>query len=298
MTANTLAADTETIDVTNLQARAQHSLSATPRAFLRWAGSKRAVLSQLVEVLPCRFKTYREPFLGSGSLFFLIQPKRAALTDSCTELICTFEAVRDSPETVLRYLAPMRPNKELFYAMRANRSRGSIKRAAEFIYLNKTCWNGLYRVNSNGQFNVPYGAPKSDFIVDPANIRSCSKALSEHGVELAVANFDDALQDVEAGDLVFLDPPYVTGHNNNGFIDYNERLFSWDDQIKAAECAAKAADAGAHVIVTNAHHNDVISLYKGFNVMELTRHSTLASASTARGRVREAILWKPGKLSS
>jgi len=290
--------EAEAIDLADLRLRSLRSLSANPRAFLRWAGSKRAVLPQLVDVLPKRFKTYREPFLGSGSLFFLIRPQRAVLTDSCGELISTFLAVRDSPHGLLRYLAPLRPDKQTFYEMRANRSRGPVKRAAEFIYLNKTCWNGLYRVNARGEFNVPYGAPKSDFIVDPTNLRACSTALGGSGVHLDVANFEDAMRDVEKGDLVFLDPPYVTRHNNNGFVDYNERLFSWDDQIKAAECAALAAEAGAHVIVTNAHHDDVLALYKGFTVQQLTRHSTLASTSAARGPVREAILWKPGALSS
>jgi len=290
--------DAEAIDLVDLRQRSLRSLSATPRAFLRWAGSKRAVLPQLVEVLPERFRTYREPFLGSASLFFLLQPKRAVLTDSCAELISTFLAVRDSPDTILRYLAPLRPDKQMFYEIRANRSHGAIKRAAEFIYLNKTCWNGLYRVNAAGQFNVPYGAPKSDFIISPANLRACSAALAGSEVHLDVAGFEEAMTDVEEGDLVFLDPPYVTRHNNNGFVDYNERLFSWEDQIRAAECAAQAAGAGAHVIVTNAYHDDVLALYPGFDVTPLQRHSTLAGASIARGPVTEAILWKRGRLVS
>jgi len=251
----------------------------------------------LIEVLPERYRVYREPFLGSGALFFLLRPKHAVLSDSCRELISTFEAVRDHPVGVLRFLAPLKPDKERFYEIRGARSRGPAKRAAEFIYLNKTCWNGLYRVNGAGQFNVPYGAPKSDLIAEPENLRACSGALAQSGIELAVAPFDTALSGVGEGDLVFLDPPYVTTHNNNGFVDYNERLFSWDDQVKASEVAASAADAGAHVVVTNAYHDDVIALYKGFRTRELCRHSTLASDSSARGPVKEAILWRPGALS-
>ena len=282
------------VDRDALMEVARRSLSAKPRSFLRWAGSKRALLPQIVEALPANFGVYREPFLGSGALFFLLRPERAALSDACSDLVQAFEAVRDDVGAVLRYLEPLKPDKETFYSVRGNRSRGRIRHAAEFIYLNKTCWNGLYRVNSDGEFNVPYGAPKTEFIADPANLRACSKALRAPGVSLNTSHFTDALADVSPGDLVFLDPPYVTGHNNNGFIDYNEKLFSWADQERAAECAIKAAQAGAHVIVTNAFHQAVLDLYPGFEMRPLVRHSTLASSASARREVTEAVLWHPG----
>jgi hypothetical protein len=141
-------------------------MSATPRPFLRWAGSKRGLLSHLVDALPGSFRRYHEPFLGSGSLFFLLQPVEAILSDASTELVETFTAVRDRPELVLRYIADLKVEREFFYRVRANRSLGRYKRAAEFIYLNKACWNGLYRVNANGDFNVPYGAPKTANVVE------------------------------------------------------------------------------------------------------------------------------------
>jgi DNA adenine methylase len=285
------------IDLKRIDERARRSLSAMPRAFLRWAGSKRALLPQLLEVLPPCYRTYREPFLGSGALFFLLQPSSAVLSDSCQELIETYEAVRDHPTRLLNYLEPLRPDKSAFYEMRGSRSTARVKRAAEFIYLNKTCWNGLYRVNAKGEFNVPYGAPKSDTIIDRSNLRACSTALNHSGVELMAQDFDEALYQVRAGDLVFLDPPYVTGHNNNGFIDYNELIFSWEDQERAARAAQEAASAGAHVIVTNALHDDVVALYGGFKVRELQRQSTLAASANARRPVKEAIMWKPGILS-
>src|SRR6202022_3116138 len=113
---------------------------------------------------------------------------------------------------VLRYLAPLRPDRDLFYEIRDNRSQGRFKRAAEFIYLNKTCWHGLYRVNADGDFNVPYGAPRTDNIIDATNLRQCAMALRRRGVRFAAADFEDALTSAKAGDLVFLDPPYVTRH--------------------------------------------------------------------------------------
>jgi DNA adenine methylase len=277
-----------------LAERAAQLLSSEPRAFLKWAGSKRALLTQIAAVIPAEFGVYHEPFLGSGSMFFLLQPKKARLSDSCFELIETFEAVRDGVDHVLRYLRPLKPDRKLFYDIRSNRSAGPFKRAAEFIYLNKTCWNGLYRVNSRGEFNVPYGLPKTDYIVDEANLRACADALRRRSVVLDAQDFEAALDNVVGGDLVFLDPPYVTRHNNNGFIDYNERLFSWADQVRLAELAQELATQGANVIVTNAYHREVIDLYKGFRVMPLYRSSTLAAASSKRGRVREALLWRAG----
>jgi DNA adenine methylase len=271
--------------------RAARPLSSSPRPFLRWAGSKRKLLPQILGALPPVYGTYREPFLGGGSLFFLLEPSRAALSDSCQDLVATYQAVRDNPSAVLRYLAPLYPDRDLFYDIRGNRSVARFKRAAEFIYLNKTCWNGLYRVNGRGEFNVPYGSPRTDDLIDPLNLRSCGVTLAQPEVTIASEDFEDALLDAEAGDLVFLDPPYVTGHNNNGFVDYNELLFSWHDQERVARLAIRLAADGVHVLVTNAFHNDVIDLYEGFQVTPLHRPSTIASSASKRGRVTEALLW-------
>jgi DNA adenine methylase len=225
-------------------------------------------------------------------MFFLLCPDRAILADKCQNLIEVYEGLRDGVTTIIRHLRPLKPDPDLFYAVRNQPSRGRLKRVAEFLYLNKTCWNGLYRVNAEGRFNVPYGMPKTDFIADFLNLRACSLALQKPGVRLRSCDFETALADVKAGDLVYLDPPYVTRHNN-GFIDYNETLFSWEDQKRLAIRACELADAGAYVIVTNAHHHEVLELYRGFRRLSLSRSSTLASDSTCRVRVKEAILYSP-----
>lgn len=247
----------------------------------------------MVDSLPSQFATYHEPFLGSGALFFLLSPTRASLSDRCSELIEVYKATRDGVSAIIRYLRPLQPDREVFYAMRNRRSRGRLKRAAEFMYLNKTCWNGLYRVNSEGRFNVPYGMPKTTFIADFANLRACARALQVDGVRLQACDFETALESVEPGDLVYLDPPYVNGHNNNGFVDYNEILFSWEDQKRLAKRARQLAEAGAYVIVTNAHHYEVLELYRGFACQTLGRVSTLASNPGRRVPVREALLCSP-----
>lgn len=282
------------VDLDKVTKQAVIALSATPRPFLKWAGSKRALLPQIIPALPSAYRTYHEPFLGSGSLFFLLQPDHAYLSDTCRELIDTFQAVRDNPHAVLRHLKPWKPDREFFYAVRSNRSRGRLKRAAEFIYLNHTCWNGLYRVNSRGMFNVPYGLPRTDHVVDRVNVLACGRALAPDGVVLGCRDFDAALRVVCRDDLVFLDPPYVTGHNNNGFIDYNERLFSWADQVRLAKAARSLVRRGAHVIVTNAYHDDIVDLYADFNLATISRASTLAANPEKRGRVSEALFWMHG----
>jgi D12 class N6 adenine-specific DNA methyltransferase len=157
-------------------------------------------LTHIVDVLPSRYVTYREPFLGSGSLFFLLRPERAVLSDSCLELIQTFRAVRDGAESILSHLAPLKRDKELFYEIRSHLSSDPLERAAQFIYLNKMCWNGLYRVNSKGEFNVPYGAYFNDgaSAVDIARETFTSERLvvavlddvSRHGLRALESSYD------------------------------------------------------------------------------------------------------------
>lgn len=273
--------------------RASHPLSALPRPFLRWAGSKQRLLRQIVPRLPATFGTYYEPFLGAGSLFFLIEPPNAVLADSNLELIETYRAVRDDPKAILRHLANFDPmDRDAYYRIRDSNVPDRFQSAARFIYLNRACWNGLYRVNSQGKFNVPYGAPSTSNIVDDGVLLACSAALSRPGVVLLHSDFQATVETSSANDLVFLDPPYVTGHNNNGFIDYNEKLFSWADQQRLAQMASELHRLGQHVLVTNACHPDLLNLYPRFNFDVLTRHSTLAGNGDRRKPIEEILLWQ------
>lgn len=261
------------------------------RPFLRWAGSKQKLLKDILPLVPAKFGRYYEPFLGSGALFFALRPKRATVSDVSSEVIGTWKAVRDDCDYICSYLAPLKPSKDLFYEIRSDRASAYPARAAEFLYLNKTCWNGLYRVNSRGEFNVPYGAPKTDHIFDEDNVRRCSNFLNGSGITIRKCDFEASVSRAKFGDLVFFDPPYVTKHNFNGFRDYNENLFSWGDQVRLSKLAAKLVEKGVHVIVSNADHDSVRELYKEFGYYSLQRTSTLASDTTKRGRVSEAIFF-------
>jgi len=283
--------DKQIIEMTDISERAQKPNSTIPRPFLKWAGSKRALLGNFVDFIPSTFRTYREPFLGSGAMFFLLRPDRAVLSDACRELIQSFVALRDNAGQVLRHLENLPIDRQTFYRIRKNRSPHKYRRAAEFIYLNKTCWNGLYRVNASGIFNVPFGSKSPKKIAEPENIRQCAKVLRKIEVAIRECDFEGNLAQASRGDLVYLDPPYVTSHNDNGFIEYNEVLFSWKDQKRLAALAERARRMGAHVVISNAADRRVISLYPNFRVKFINRVSTLASNTAKRKAVKEAVIF-------
>ncbi len=279
------------VDRDGLHARAAHPLSSLPRPILRWAGSKQRLLPSIIDVLPAKFGTYYEPFLGSGALFFLLEPHRAMLTDVCAPLLDVYKAIKANPEDVHQYLGAYDTlDSAMYYEVRAQTGGDESIRAARFIYLNRACWNGLYRVNKKGQFNVPYGAPKTSSVPDAKWIESCATALRRPDVAVEISDFADAVSTAERGDLVFFDPPYVTGHNNNGFVDYNEDLFRWSDQERLAETARELRSRGVHVIITNADHEAIRALYPDFTITEISRKSTLASNKNFRRSVTEALI--------
>jgi DNA adenine methylase len=261
--------------------------------FLRWAGSKRSHISALLQHAPCHFDRYFEPFLGGGSLFFALAPPNAVLGDACGELMHTYRTVRDDPVAVATAARRWNVDRETYYWVRDTASVDDrFQRAARFIYLNKTCWNGLWRVNASGRFNVPFGRPKTTNIVTDEHLSECAAALRKN-VEIVDGDFTSTVQDADAGDFVFFDPPYVTAHNTNGFVDYNERLFRWSDQLRLASEAATLAAKGVHVVVTNADHPSISRLYDGFTAERLTRWSTIAGDSSKRLVTTELVFSSP-----
>lgn len=257
--------------------------------FLKWAGAKRSHLDRLLPHVPLRYGRYYEPFLGAGSLFFRLEPDKATLGDTIPDLISTYRAVRDGPSAVLKHLTRWPVDRDTYYRVRSMNLHTRFERAAQFIYLNKTCWNGLYRVNSRGEFNVPFGRPKTQTIVTQELLHRCSQVL-RNGAVLNVSDFESTVEDCVKGDLVYFDPPYVTGHEHNGFVDYNEQLFSWNDQLRLASTVEKLASRGVDVLLTNSDHEAVKTLYTGFHMSTFERHSTLAASTTYRGIVSEVVI--------
>jgi DNA adenine methylase len=199
----------------------------------------------------------------------------------------TYEGVRANPRAVFDRYSAWQVNKDAYLEVRGLRPADVSEAAAQFIYLNKTAWNGLYRVNRSGQFNVPFGLPKSSNIVALDALTAAAALLKRATINHG--DFEQTLSTAEPNDLVFVDPPYVTAHNDNGFVHYNETLFSWSDQERLARRCADLRENGVHVIVTNAAHASVRDLYAGFYVTEITRHSTLAGNPAKRRSVKELI---------
>lgn len=265
-------------------------VSTQVRPFVSWAGSKRRLLPQILPHVPRQFNRYIEPFVGAGSLFLELAPHVALLNDACIPLVQTWRTIGQNPVGVYKEAIRRPLEKTAYYAARAERGGSDFEQAGRFIYLNKGAFNGLYRVNLNGEFNVPWGAPRSGYICDQENLLGIGRLISRPGVQITSGDFSDSLSCAASGDVVFVDPPYVTSHNNNGFIEYNEKIFSWEDQVRLSVAVREAVDRGAIVLVTNAYHEQIIALYPRFKQVIMERASTLAAAKEKRGRTSELLL--------
>lgn len=265
--------------------------------FLKWAGGKRWFAERCMHLIPETFERYIEPFLGSGAMFFSLQPKQAILSDLNDDLINCYRAVRDAPISIAEMLAAYHADhsEDHYYRVRADKPVEPIKQAAWFIYLNRTCWNGLYRVNRKNEFNVPIGT-KTAVVLDSDDFEASSRTL--HRAELYSLDFEQTLARADAGDFVFVDPPYTVKHNLNGFVKYNDKIFSWADQICLRDAVVQATVRGASVLVTNANHASIREIYDGVGCMEVVRRaSVLAANSLHRVPIDELVVrtWLPAQ---
>ncbi len=259
------------------------------KPFLRWAGGKRWLLGELNSFLPKNgFKKYHEPFLGGGAVFFYLNAPKSYLSDLNSELIDTYIAVREDPNLVIRYLKGFRNTKNEYYYVREKEFKSDFKRAAKFIYLNQTSFNGIYRVNLSGNYNVPYGYRKNvEF--DYENIKLVSKALGS--ASLAACHYYETLGNIEKGDLVFIDPPYTVTHNHNGFVHYNSKIFSLDEQYRLREYISEIKKIGAYYILTNAAHPRIKKIFNMKDkIIEMKRASTIGGKNAKRGVYAELIM--------
>lgn len=257
--------------------------------FLKWAGGKRWLLHSGELPLPAGYARFYEPFLGSGAAFFSLAPDAAVLSDVNSELINLYRVVRDQPNEFRLRLTDhqARHSKDYFYAVRASAPDDEIDRAARTLYLNRTCWNGLYRVNTRGDFNVPIGT-KTAVIYVNEDFERYSERLK--AAELVSCDFEATIERAGVGDFVFVDPPYTMKHNLNGFIKYNEELFGWSDQVRLRDSLMRAISRGAHVAITNADHDCIKELYAdGFAYRQLQRFTVLSGLNKGRGRTTEAL---------
>ena len=257
-------------------------------SFIRWAGGKSWLVpyvAQLTEGLD--YNNYYEPFMGGASIFFSLDlPNKGCLSDINDELINTFCAVRDNPERVIRYLKEYETDEESYYIIRATEPKEKYQRAARFLHLNANSFNGLYRVNRNGKYNVPYGHKNAT--VNYTRLLEAGKKLE--GMEIVCHDFSDISTKIVARDLIFLDPPYTVSKEDTGFVGYNSTWFSLDDQHRLAKLIDQIEKAGAYYIMTNAAHETILEIFKDKGRMvTLERNSLIGGKKAYRGKVPEYI---------
>lgn len=257
---------------------------------LKWAGGKRWFIRNHLDLFPESYNTYFEPFFGGGAVLFSLRPEKAIVSDANRDLIRTYKAIQFDFEGVKSALHRHARNHSdaYFYKIRPNRPDDPVELAAWFLYLNRTCYNGLYRVNKKGQFNVPRGT-KDTVLLPSDDFDSVSKALT--GCEIIYSDFEPIINRSSQGDFVFLDPPYTVKHNNNGFIKYNENLFSWEDQIRLSKAIARAERRGVKLLISNADHHSVRALYEGIGeIFTLNRYSVIGGGAGYRSNTSEIVV--------
>jgi DNA adenine methylase len=261
------------------------------RPFLKWVGGKRQLLPALAAHAPVNFARYHEPFLGGGALFFHLRPRRAVLADTNARLVRTWRGVRDHVEDVIALLATYPHDRGFFEDMRAMPidAASDAEVAAWFIYLNRTGFNGLYRVNRRNIFNVPFGSYTNPTICDAALLRAASGALAE--TELFVEDFAAVLHRAEPGDFVYFDPPYVPLSASSSFTGYTAGGFGMPEQARLRDTARALKARGVRVLLSNSSAPAVFSLYaEGFVATPVAAARAINCDATKRGSVTELLL--------
>jgi DNA adenine methylase len=269
----------------------------SPKPFLKWAGGKGQLLGQFAELYPCQFAGYHEPFVGSAAVYFHLcslrtPTSRVRLTDSNAELVNCYTVVRDDVDSLIDSLAKHKRqhSPDHYYEVRAHPSDAlsEVERAARLIYLNKTCYNGLYRVNRRGQFNVPLGSYKNPGIYAPGELRQASRALQN--AEIEVAPFASVVKRARKGDFVYFDPPYHPLSSTANFTSYTQGAFGEQEQHELAQVFRALDRKGCKVMLSNSWTPFIRNLYKGFRLVEVKAARVINSKAEKRGKVSELVV--------
>jgi DNA adenine methylase len=268
------------------------------KPILKWAGGKRRLLPQLTPLLPDDWqqRRYVEPFLGGGAMFFCLAPTRALVNDINTELMRTYRAVRDTPNEVSNALDELTSthSKIQYYEIRGkyNTERDTLSEtelAAQFLYLNRTCFNGLHRVNPSGAFNVPIGKHKSIGIPDLASLEQTSNALARADLRIGM-DFATVLDSCSNDDFVYLDPPYQPASKTADFTAYSRDGFGWADQLRLREACDKLNRVGVRFMLSNSCTDKTLALYDGFDIRTVQARRSVNSKGDRRGEVPELVI--------
>lgn len=274
------------------------------RPFLKWAGGKRQLLPEIRKYYPDKYGRYFEPFLGAAAVLFDLQPKKVTISDFNAELINVYKVIKNDSDELIKQLHNHRENnsEEYFYELRAIDRKekfdelSSVNKAARIIYLNKTCFNGLFRVNSQGQFNVPYGNYDNPLIVDEIVIKAVNNYLNSADIEIFNIDFEEAVVDAKKSDFVYFDPPYHPISDTSSFTGYNLQSFNEDDQIRLRDCCDDLIDRGCHILLSNSDTEFIRNLfsdesrYQIYNINTVKARRSINSVSSGRGKINEVLI--------
>lgn len=266
--------------------------------FTKWTGGKRQLLGELRIYMPENYNRYFEPFVGGGALFFDLAPEQAVINDFNEELINAYRQIKDKPVDLIDLLLGHKENnsKDYYLELRAADRDGrlasmtDVERAARILYMLRVDFNGLYRVNSKNQFNVPYGRYKNPKIVDVDLIHQISGYLNENDIEILQTDFADAVAGAQTGDFVYFDPPYIPLNETSSFTSYTHEGFSYEEQVRLRDTFKELTDRGVYVMLSNSSSPLVEELYQDFNVHFVEAQRTNGAKSSSRGKISEIIV--------
>lgn len=264
---------------------------------VKWVGGKRQIISDIISYIPTNFVTFYEPFLGGGAVFFKLQPDRAVVNDRNKELMNMYKVIRDNVEDLITQLQKHKNEKEHFYRVRElDRDKktylllSDVEKAARVIYLNKTCYNGLFRVNRAGEFNTPYGGYKNPRIFDVSILRAVSQFLNKPRIILLNEDFETALEKISKDSFVYFDPPYDPVSDTASFTGYDKGGFNREEQIRLKKVCDKLNERGIKFLLSNSATDFIKELYKDYKIKMVKARRAINSVGKKRGEVEELLV--------
>ncbi|MBE6731674.1 MAG: DNA adenine methylase [Ruminococcaceae bacterium] len=268
---------------------------------VKWVGGKRQLLNDITPLLPKRISSYCEPFLGGGAVLFSIQPKKAIVNDINKDLINVYEVVRDSVDELIKLLEKHENSSDYFYKLRdidrnkeAYQNLSRVEKASRILYLNKTCYNGLFRVNSSGEFNAPFGHYKNPNIINAPVLKAVSKYLNSNEIKFYSKDFESILENVKKGCFVYLDPPYDPISDTANFTGYDKGGFNRNEQIRLKKCCDDLTKRNVKFMLSNSATDFIKELYQDYNISIVKANRSVNSNGLKRGAVEEVIVTNYG----
>ncbi len=266
------------------------------KPFVKWAGGKRQILSEINKFIPEKFSTYYEPFVGGGAVLFDLQPKKAIINDVNSHLINVYRVIKNDVDSLIEDLKKHKNEEDYYYKMRAKdrtdefEKMSDVEKASRVLYLNKTCFNGLFRVNSSGEFNVPFGNYKNPNIINEPVLRAVNKYLNKNKIKILNIDFEEAVKGMRRQAFVYFDPPYHPMSDSSSFTGYTLDGFDKDDQRRLKKLCDKLDKRDCRFLLSNSGAKFIKDLYKEYTIEEIGAKRSINSDGDNRGEVKEVLV--------